>query len=464
MPWVDPRTDRLVPVWVIRAGDDIVDALYVTSASERDRWPADQHLGRLFYLRADPVRGALAVRRDSLTPLNTLGLGEQVVGYTLSSPGEALNAWSLLTSSRRDQEAFLGYAYDAPRTNGAIHSAERVVSYGDHVLKFNEAAGGYLHSWQVAGVEILNRGNTWGRGLQQQLEFVDVTRGRVVLHRPSQAGCLYNSGLGALGSIMVSLVESSPPQGGRMVTIETIPLELDPGGLQSLPGVSSDHGGDDVHPVLWTDVRVRTQLWLDYNGTPGLHRLATTWDTPFAVQSAWFDCAAQTCLCLRGTFDQVVVRDHGLGVSTDVSAAVDAVDFRRWQVSTAGTFEDQPVPASASTLVSGFGGVYARNTATDLTVFLAGRLHAIDAGAMDLSLADVPRGTQATYLTSRTGGTGFDQAQVVMLGLDTNLTGRWYDHDQVRRIPNGAVTYTRWLSIGTLAQALAQASAIPASY
>lgn len=460
MPLVDPRTDRLVAVWGIRIGEGILDAIYTKSATERESFRAGQQLGRLFFIHSgvDQPEALLRVGFDSITALNIGGLGEETFGFTYPSSGAGLGPWKLNLPGRQDR--VLGNGYPGPQTNGLIHSAERVVTVGTNVLSFNLAAGGYLHSWTVGGAEILNRGNTYGRGLQNQLEFADVSNGRLILHRPSQAGNLFNSGFGAIGSTLLSIAEED-----NRITIETIPLELDPGGAQGVPGVSTDHGGDDTHPVQWTGTRCAVTITIDAVGVSGLHRIDTRWETPFAVQSAFLDCAAYTALCLNGTFDQVVVFDRGLGSGTDVSAAVDAVDFRRFSVSDVGTYQDDVAsPSSASTLTSAFGGVYGRNTSSDLTVFLVGRLHTIDQASLDLSLADVPRGTQATYMTNRTGGTGLDGSQAVILGLDSNLTSRWYNLDQARRIPNGRVTYTRWLSIGPLATALANALQIPDPY
>lgn len=464
MPLVDPRTDRLVAVWAIRGSQGSIDALYTTSAADLGRWPANQHLGRVLYLHSgtNPTRDLVPVSFDMLQPLNVERRGEEVFGYAWKQAGEGQALWRRLTSTTLDHDSELGHAYLAPETNGDIHSASLVVSRGVNQLRFNLACGGLLHSWEVGGVEILNRANGWNRGLQLGLEWADAEPGRFTLHRPSYSGCRFGSGLGALGSVLLSIAEAETGDGGYAITWETIPLELDPDGLESVEALSTDHGGDQTHPVLWTGLRCRNVLTLDWSGVTGLHRLDTTWTLPFSVQTGWLDCAAHCALCLRGTFDQLVVYDLGLASGTDVSAAADAIDYRRWSVSTLGTFEDEvAVPASATTLASGFGGVYGRNTGSDLTVLLAGRLHPIVA-AGDLSLGDVPRGTQVTYLTNRTGGTGLDASQVVLLGLDSNLSSRWYDEDQIRRIPAGSTTFTRWLSIGTLANALSQALAIPA--
>lgn len=465
MPLVDPRTDRLVAVWAIGTADGIVDAIYTASPAVLSRYLQTQILGRLFYVRADSMPDGIPIRSDSITRINIKERGENVLGYAYSSPQPGMRDWQLFTSIPTTKDQFLGYGWEGPRTNGFIHSARFDVTSGVNALSFNLAAGGYLQSWEVGGVEILNRNNSWGRGLQNQLEWTDVSNGRLSLHRPAQAACLFNSGLGALGSVLLSIEQTQPLIGGPRIRVETIPLELDPSGATGVAGASTDHGGDESHPVLWRDIRCITDIYLDWNGITGLHRVDVTWQTPFAVQSGWFDCAAHTGLCVNGDHDEMVVYDLQSSTPTDVTAQVDATDFQRFSVSTANTFEDNAAsPLTASTLPSGFGGVYARNTATDLTVFLAGRLHVVNPAELDVSLADVPRGTQATYMTNRSGSTGLDGDQFALLGLDSSLSYRWYDEDQVRRIPNGQVTYTRWLSIGNLADALAQARLIPLTY
>lgn len=418
-------------------------------------------------LEGDPTardRLASAVQRGhfwSVSPTPTPSQRILADAYAFERGAAGRAPFTIYTTGLQDLDVVSGWAYPGGRTGASIHSVTRAITQGTNVVTLNLAAGGGIQSWTVGGSEILNRGARWSRGIAQQAEWADVATGRLVRHAAHAACSRYDSGVGAQGAILLDVTEEAPPEGGRRVTITTIPIDFDPDGGLSIPGVQTDHGGSDRVMALWRDVRCVTELWLEYAGTAGLHRLRTTWTFPDPLVTYWLDAALSASVCLVTAFDEVQALDASTDTLTDVTAAVDAVDYRRFGVSRAGTFQDDVAsPSSASTIASGHGAMIARQTGPDLAVALAARTaEAIGAGT-DLVLPATNHGTWWSYLTNRTGTTGQDGAQVVCLGLDAGFTGRWHSHESKRTLP-ASVQTTRWISIGTLAAVRAQVAGLP---
>lgn len=473
--FVDPRTDRLRAVWGYGGTGD-VDLVLTTDAAERLANDDESGKGAVALLHSgskvgisdiSPSPVVRPVYRDGLGALTLKPTAADPVGYSWASPDAERLRGQLEQkhSYPRENRPAVGLAYLLPFTAGLPHSQVTTVTQGVNTLRFNRAAGGYLESWKISGVEILNRGNSWGRGLQQMAEWADLNAGELVCHRPSQAGNRFATGPGALGSLMVSLTETARAEGGREVVVVTIPLEWDPDGFASVPGVSSDHGGQENSPVMWRDVRITTSIWIDYKGQSGLHLIDTTWSVPFDTRGFFLDCGVESALFLDTRFDEVHAYNAFSNTLTNVTAAVAAVNWRRWSVCDTKTFQDeQAAPSTASTIAQGWGASAAREAATDLTVMLGGRMH-LTSGASSLEAASFPRGTNVTYMVNRTGTTGYDGSQAVVLGHDTLLSGRWHGHDSQRRLTStGTLRHARFVAIGTLAATRAAFQALPASY
>lgn len=472
---VDPRTERLQSLWGYGGRGDL-DVILTTDPAERERFEDNAPVlrGLVAFLHGTRVPSSLAPllrpiyrRGNRLYTEAVAGHPEaSLLGYAWKNPTSdgLLDRLQQLSGRPDDIEPELGWAHVRPVTGSNIHSQVQTVTQGVNTLRFNLAAGGYLESWQVSGVEILNRGASWGRGMQQQFEWVDIGQGDLVRHCPSQAGSLYDSGIRAQGSVVVSVTETSPASGGKQVTIVTEPLEYDPEGTLSVPGVRTDHGGSEAHPILWKGVRCTTTIWLEHEGTPGLHKVSTVWSMPFTASSAFFDTGLTAALFLDTRFDELYAYDAQTDTATDVTAAADAVDWRRWSVSNLGTFQDdQASPTTATTIASAWGGMIARESGVDLAVAHAGRMHPVSA-AIALSTNFFPRGTQCTYMTNRSGSTGYDGTQAVCIGLDNLLTGRWHSHDSARTVAQGESRLDRFVAIGTLASVRSLIQTIPTSY
>jgi hypothetical protein len=471
--FVDPRTDRLRSVWGYSGTND-VDLVLTTDAAERKTNDDESGKGTVAFLHSGskaaitdvaPVPTVRPVYRYGDGALTKKAMGDPV-GYSWLAPDpEGLRSdLSQKFSDPRANRPSVGLSYQRPFTAGAIHSQFTTVTQGVNTLRFNRAAGGYLESWKISGVEILNRANSWGRGLQQMAEWTDLGS-ELVCHRPSQAGSRFATSPGAQGSLLISLTETARVEGGRQVTIVTIPLEWDPDGSASVPGISTDHGGQENSPVLWRDMRVTTSIWIDYMGQSGLHLIDTAWTVPFDTKTFFLDCGVESALFLDTRFDVVYAYNAFSNTLTDVSAAVAAVNWRRWSVCDTKTFQDeQAAPSSATTIAQGWGAAAAREAATDLTVMLGGRMH-LTSGAASLKASDFPRGTNVTYMVNRSGTTGYDGSQAVVLGHDILLSGRWHGHDSERRLTSsGTLRHARFLAIGTLAATRAAFQALPATY
>lgn len=337
-----------------------------------------------------------------------------------------------------------GKRFASLQSPGAGHDARSTVTVGTNVLGFNLAAGGYLDSWTVGGVEILNRGDSWNRGLQSQAEWADLETGILVRHCLSASGDRYRQPAVMLKPPTARVVVG----GGTVIEWSTIPVEFDPDGGLGVPAVSTDHKGSDGVFVAWYNHEVRQSLWLDYKGTTGLHRLQTTWVFPSETSTAWLDAGFHNALCLNTAFDTVYVYPRA-GTEVDVTANVDAVDYRRWSYNATNTYQDdQASPTSAALLPSNNGSVIANNSGSGLSVAVASVLDSVDASGLSLKVSDFLDGTHFTVSTNRTGTTGHDGTQAVILGCDSLLSTRWNHADSVRRIPKGEHTMTRFIAVG----------------
>lgn len=458
----DPRTQRLRTLWGYR-GTGQGGAILTPSAAEARRF-GNAAQGAAAYLHSESAEGRVPLYRQG--SLVSRKPGGDLVGYIWDAPDAAgLRRGLVQYSTKQDSvDPLLGYAYLRPATGTDIHSQVQTVTVGTNVLRFNLAAGGYLESWKVSGTEILNRADSWGRGHQEMLEWVDVVSGELRGHHAAAAASRFQTGVTAQGAIHVQTTIEAPSLGGTKITVESIPIELDPDGSWSVPGVSTDHGGGENTPILWDGFRVATTYWINYQGTTNLHLIDTTWTLPFSVTSAFFDLGMTSALHLDGRFNEIYAYNALTDTLTNVSVAVDAVDWRRWSVTNTTTFEDeQASPTSASTIASAFGGMIGRESGPDLAVGYGGRMHTVS-GADPLDLASVPRGTNVTYMTNRTGATGYDGDQAVVLGLDGLLSGRWHGHDITRTFTSGTARLARFVAIDSLANVRSLLQQIPATY
>jgi hypothetical protein len=431
--FVDPRTARAFAVW---GGRDAF-APRITGTN----WLLDPLLVRermqVGYLFRDNGPGLLPLTWSDDTPPNVCSRGKKHLGHVFAGPAPGSTEFKISGGTF--------HYWLTPETAAGIHSAEQVVTIGAHELRFNLAAGGYLHRWRISGVDILNRADRWSRGLQTHLEWVDMSEGRLVMHEPTASACRYDNGNLALGA---QLVKFEADTTAKRIHLLTVPIEWDQDGGRSIPGLSTDHGGDQTTAVFWKDMLVDLWLTLDYR--PNLHKLEVEWTFPYDVRSAWFDVAANIALCLNAeTFDEVAVRDVFGDTNTPV---ILGPDLRRFTTCAAGTFRDDSLtPTSPSLVPTGRGAVYARNTVSDLTVAIGQELDVVPS-PIDATLNDYPRGTVLTYLEDRTGELGFDGTQVVVIGCDTALTTRFHAQDQIRRIRKGKIRLERYIATGTLAQ------------
>lgn len=196
-----------------------------------------------------------------------------------------------------------------PSRHGGPHREIQVVGQlMTHDLSIDERTG-VIDSWKVTGngqtdVELLNRGKGYHGGLQPWMDWTDAYReGELVRHQALFGGPFWTrSDVSSLplwlGNPTVSSVvrrQSVPGKksdgsslGGlvEMVTIEISgqPMELDPDGTFSVPGLSSYHGGSRNRPAIWTGLRLTMELTLNAGGVEGLHHMVVKAVADFACE------------------------------------------------------------------------------------------------------------------------------------------------------------------------------------
>jgi hypothetical protein len=453
MSWLDKRTVKTRTAWSLSPGRPFNPELTVDPA-RRAASTAPEQGGQVAYL----IDGA-GIDPDRLLEVR---YGDRLLGYAARDPmvpGMARASWD---------GAPQGYVF--PRPGGTVkHSGRREVTVplGDHMLTFNFDAGGYIDSWTIGGVEILNRYDSMARGLQARCEWVDAESGELVRHAPVQGGSYYTLPAATPSGDVFSVQAAPAPlqhevvqrgDGSTVIEIISAAIEFDPDGAFSVPGISSGHGGSKWNPIFWRGVTLTLRLTLNWRGLTGVHLLQTEWSAPFAVRSGWADMVLSAPLCLASSFNELHAFDAADGSGNLLSDGTPGThfqaDYRAYRIDPLREWADDEGDIGASMIPSGWGFVAGVNTAASLAVAMFGRPHT---GLLaDVSMADVPRGTCWEWLQNRTGTTGHDGAQVVAIDLPARLTNRFHADTQVRRLPRACTTY-RFVLTGSLAEVQASA-------
>jgi len=326
------------------------------------------------------------------------------VASRLSS--ESLPGLVPIQSLRTHQESpVLGYGMNLRREPRVIEVTAGGVT---HTLTFDLNCGGMVTSWDRAGTELLNSRNPM-RGLQCQLDWTDFTVGEAVQHAAVQGGDRFSSDAGNVrGGHVLSFAESLPASGGRRVSVTLIPIEQDPRGEFSIPGVRADHGGTQRVGVWWRDMRMVVVYDICYLGKPDVHRVTVTVQTPFSVRSTQFDMALYVrAFCDVTALDNLVLWDGSTrtGISSGTSGVTGyQADLRGYMLDSARLVGDDE---SGTTSVKAAQGIVsaAAGTGNGDAAFGIGNVQDADAKTGARVLGDTPNGNAWRWM-QRHGGTG----------------------------------------------------------
>jgi len=333
-----------------------------------------------------------------------------------------------------------------------------------HTIYFNRSAGGAVQRWRVekpsSSIDSLfvNNGGGWTRGIQAGLEWVDDTTGELTKHNPVQGGSRFATSANDPQEFHGSPLVGDGPDGGTIIKFVYQPLEFDPDGFYTIPGVHTDHGGGLVNPVLWRDIRMETELWINFRGTENLHRIRTNVTFPYDVDTCFFDTGFYHMMCVRpDQFTRVLAFDSQSDTETVLSSGAVGnpnyqVELRRYmmnRVDIAG--DDEAIPSGASSIPSGDGGIIAAGAgAGDFAVAMAGNLD-LDFRAVK-TLNNWPAGNAWQWLQKRDGSSGETGSNVIMLSHGAHSSGKIHDHTSLRKIISGQLVLDSFIATDTLTQ------------
>ena len=379
-------------------------------------------------------------------------------GFASRAPGaSALNAPGLETNG--------GYVYVRPHiTDDLSDHLETFVIQGattTHTISLNAAAGGIIDTWHVekpsASIDsqIINRYAGWTRSIQAGMTWVDPLAGELTRHNPVQGGNRFsesgNSAYLAHGGYLTSAISRK----GNVIRSEFIPVEQDPDGYASVPGVTSNHYGSSTRPVIWRDMEWSQELHVNWKDHENLHLLRTTFHFPFDVTTYYFDLERYHVFCLdAGEFSQVQYYD-ALSDTADVLSDGTVTDpnyvaeFRRYLMDSRVIWGDDEGATTAS-VVPNKGGVAATGaTGTDMAVLIGNRLETCNFKSDPYAFEGLPRGNVLGWMQNRDDSDGQDEKNVVMLSHAAMLSGRFHGYSAQRKVRAGTYRLETFIATDT---------------
>jgi hypothetical protein len=296
----------------------------------------------------------------------------------------------------------------------------------------------------VDGVEILNRGDSYMRGIQPFVMWTDAELGELTTHQLMMGGNYYSHPSFTGTPIQPGLaldftVEDPHPLGGTRIVIESVPTELDPDGILGQPGVRTSHGGSVRDLSRWKDMRLRLIVWVNHLGRAGVHLIQSAWYKPLEITAAFHDVHLGTNFFFnRANVAEVRSYDPATTTSTLINNGTTGAnyqeDYRRYATTGITYFgDDEGVIAGTAIPARRFGilatGLLGR------AVGIGNILSPIGTG-LALNLADFPAGNEFSWSQTDTP-TGHDAEGYTMFGHASAMTGRWHDHDSIRTIDPG---------------------------
>ena len=324
-------TTVLNVLYRVKVGNDYMTT---TSRDERDRFASD---GAIFYIPSNNIDGTSPVYRlyaypdhmDSVDPNEGGYNTEGILGYPwttsngASSNGGTVPALFQLIRNydgvgdhglQRVVESLPGYdilegmaSYGFGRYNHATESL-LTLSAGGVTIDSNGVAGGVLWNWYWNGVQFVNHAD-YGREIQSSVFYTPTVNNPTgIYHNPTEAGSSQSAetapGQDHQGSPWINLYNS----GNTQVTT-AVPLNF----------VSSDWGGDNEHPVIYTTLKLGKQITLNYAGLGPVAQYVTTFSTQTDLPNAFIEIPTGY---LNSQFNRFYTYDSGSQSWNEVTAQV----------------------------------------------------------------------------------------------------------------------------------------------
>lgn len=392
--------------------------------------------------------------QDTLQPIDDLGYGYKQhrpgTSRTLRSKGSWIYARPPLTDDRN------------------VHLETFVITGATttHTITLNAAAGGIIDSWHVEKPsdslddQIINRYNGWTRGVQAGLGWVDPVPGELTRHLAVQGGNRFSEeGFSVLlahgGYLTEPITRTEGGSGSTTLTASFLPIEQDPDGAASVPGVTSNHYGSSIAPVLWRDMGWTQTLTLNWKGVENLHELKTRFQIPFRIQTAFFDLERYHVVCLdAGVFAQVQSYD---AIDDDVNVLSDGTvtdpnyeaEFRRYLMNDKLIWGDDEGPTTASLIPKGGGVAATGATADDLAVMVGNRISRANYPSDASAFHGLTSGNVFGWMQNRDDSDGQDEKNVVMLSHAAMLTSRFHGRSKLWTVEPGTYELQTFIATDT---------------
>lgn len=335
-----------------------------------------------------------------------------------------------------------------------------------HTLAANLSAGGYIDSWIIdhplvgSGFQLLNRGDSYTRGIQARAEWVDTPQGDLRRHNPVQGGNRFS--IPGKTTAVAAAYPGSPiyghqvidrEAGSKQIVTTSGMLEFDPDGSDSVLGCSSDHDGDATSPVLWTGATAVLNLIVNHEvSIPGAHLLTYGTYLPFEKRSGWFDVGVAAPICVRRWYNQVRAFDAVFGTDTllatsTVGSTAYLANYRCYSMDDIYRKADDENPAEkpVSSIPSGIGGIAYVDSVTGFAIVVARAIDKTIRAKTEVRLDGLATPTCWEWLQNDTSGTGHDSEAFGMLGMPKVFTNRHHPATQARTIGGAWMFGAHWV-------------------
>lgn len=443
---------------------------YTTSLAEHAAAPSSLQRGQVFWSfhgRGLDLTNYVRIGQNGNGPVSPYVAGMTDLGYARKSNGP-------LPTTAFDDDS--GSVLLIP--GGTKHATNKQVVVAGatttHTLNVNLSGGGIIDSWTInnatfTNVQILNRYDSYMRGIQVAAAWTDAKIGELCQHSPRQGGNYWSqptlsTSFAGAGSPCIG-AEVSSDNGGTLVEIVSVPLDMDPDGGYSMPGLRTHHNGARYHPAIWQDMRTRLRLWLNYKGVENLHRLDAHVYFPWEIRTAYFDAAVYATAFLDAAqFAQVWAYEPIGATSTQISNGVAGGtyfrdSYRTYHQSTSAVFENDIGSIGSSFLPGGSGVVGARGASASDLAFATYAIDSLPPGTT-YDMGSIPGGTSFVWSQHRSGSSGRDGDNFVNIAHGNILTGRLHSHARTVRIPQGWVGSTRYLLTDSWTNVIAKVASV----